>query len=108
MSDLRAYQYTMEQCNHCGQCKWLLPARATGADFAVVCPIYDYYHFDAYSGQGIVNVAQEILRGRLRHDAEIAGLLHSCTGCGACDVNCKSVRDMEVLGTILELRRDSA
>ena len=108
MSNLKAFQYTMEQCNHCGQCKWLLPARAKGADFAVVCPIYDYYHFDAYSGQGIVNIAQEIAQGRLRHDAELAALLHSCTLCGACDVNCKSVRDMEVLGTILELRRDGA
>ena len=108
MSDLKAFQYTMESCNHCGQCKWLLPARATGWDFAVVCPIYDHFSFDAYSGQGIVNVAQEILQGRLQHDEDIAGLLHRCTGCGACDVNCKSVRDMEVLGTILELRRDNA
>ena len=28
----------------------------------------------------------------------------TCTMCGACDVNCKSVRDMEVLDTILALR----
>ena len=108
MSDLKSFRYTIEQCNHCGQCKWLLPGRMSGWDFAAVCPIYDYFHFDAYSGQGILNIAGEILQGRLRHDAEIAGLLHRCTGCGACDVNCKSVRDMEVLGTILELRRDSA
>ena len=108
MSDLRAYQYTIEQCNHCGQCKWLLPGRMKGWDFATVCPIYDYFHFDAYSGQGILNIAGEVLQNRLRQDADIAGLLHRCTGCGACDVNCKSVRDMEVLGTILELRRDSA
>ena len=27
MSDLKKHQYTMESCNHCGQCKWLLPGR---------------------------------------------------------------------------------
>ena len=29
---------------------------------------------------------------------------YTCTTCGACDINCKSVRDMEVLDTILALR----
>ena len=27
-----------------------------------------------------------------------------CTACGACDTNCKSIRDMEVMDTILALR----
>lgn len=108
MADLKAYKYTIESCNHCGQCKWLLPSRMSGYDFAAMCPIHDYYHFDAYSGQGILNIAGEVSEGKLPHSEGMAKLLYACTACGACDVNCKSVRDMEVMDTILELRRDCA
>lgn len=108
MSELEKYRYTMESCNHCGQCKWILPARATGWDFAEVCPIHHHYMFDAYSGQGLVNIAREVMEGKLPRTEELSEMVHSCTACGACDVNCKSVRDMEVLETIFALRRDLA
>lgn len=107
MADLNEFRYTIESCNHCGQCKWLLPGRMSGWDFAAMCPIHDYYNFDAYSGQGMLNIAGEILNGTLTHSKDLSDMLHSCTGCGACDVNCKNVRDMEVFDTVLELRRDS-
>ena len=108
MSDLKKYEYTMGSCNHCGQCKWLLPGRMHGWDFAEICPIHAFYGFDAYSGQGQLNIAREVMEGSLRHSEGLAKLLYACTACGACDVNCKSVRDMEVLETIFELRRDCA
>lgn len=107
MSELDTYRYTIESCNHCGQCKWLLPGRMYGWDFAAICPIHDYFHFDAYSGQGMLNIAGELLQGKLSHSPELAQFLHTCTACGACDVNCKNVRDMEVLDTIYALRRSS-
>ena len=108
MADLNKFRYTIESCNHCGQCKWLLPGRMYGWDFASVCPIHDYYNFDAYSGQGMLNLAGEIMNGTLPHGEKLAEMLHTCTACGACDVNCKNVRDMEVLDTIYELRKDCA
>ena len=108
MSDLKKYRYTMDSCNHCGQCKWLLPGRMYGWDFAEICPIHAFYGFDAYSGQGQINIAREVLEGKLQHSEGLTKLLHACTACGACDVNCKSVRDMEVLETIFELRADCA
>ena len=108
MSDLKRFQYTMDSCNHCGQCKWLLPGRMYGWDFAEICPIHAYYGFDAYSGQGQLHIAREVMEGKLRHSEGLAKLLHACTACGACDVNCKSVRDMEVLETVFELRLDCA
>ncbi len=108
MADLNAFRYTIESCNHCGQCKWLLPGRMHGWDFAPVCPLHDYFNFDACSGQGMLNIAGEIMNGTLSHTPKLAAMLHTCTACGACDVNCKNVRDMEVLDTIYELRRDCA
>ena len=108
MADLKKFQYTMDSCNHCGQCKWLLPGRMYGWDFAEICPIHAYYGFDAYSGQGQIHIAREVMEGKLQHSEGLAKLMHACTACGACDVNCKSVRDMEVLETIFELRADCA
>ncbi len=101
---LEQYRYTMESCNHCGQCKWLLGPKTKGWDFAEICPIHSRYHFDAYSGQGLLNISQELLDGQLQYEDGLIDLIYSCTTCGACDINCKAIRDMEVLDTILALR----
>jgi Fe-S oxidoreductase len=104
MDTLADYRHTMESCNHCGQCKWVLGPKTRGYDFAEICPIHMQFHFDAYSGQGLLHIAQELLNGELQHDPGLRDLVYSCTMCGACDTNCKSIRDMEVLDTILALR----
>ena len=104
MDSLSDFRYTMESCNHCGQCKWLLAPKMRGWDFAEICPIHRRFHFDAYSGQGLLNIARELLDGRLQYEDGLTELIYACTTCGACDVNCKSIRDMEVLDTILALR----
>jgi Fe-S oxidoreductase len=104
MTQLADYRHTMESCNHCGQCKWLLGPKTRGWRFAEICPIHAQFHFDAYSGQGLINIARELLEGRLQYEPGLIDLIYSCTTCGACDVNCKSVRDMEVLETILAMR----
>ena len=108
MDNLSSFRYTMDSCNHCGQCKWILPHMMHGADFAQICPIYQYYGFDACSGQGLINIAKEVLNGTVTYGDGLEDLLYTCTACGACDVNCKSVRDMDVLDTIYALRADCA
>lgn len=75
-----------------------------GWEYAEICPIYSRFKFDAYSGQGLINVAQELLEGDLDYGEGLIEYIYHCTTCGACDINCKSVRDMEVLDTILSLR----
>jgi Fe-S oxidoreductase len=75
-----------------------------GWEYAEICPAYRRYRFDAYSGQGLINIAQEILEGTLKYEDDVIEHIYACTTCGACDINCKSVRDMEVLDTILALR----
>jgi Fe-S oxidoreductase len=104
MDFLKDYLYTMESCNSCGQCRFLLGPQAQGWDYAEVCPIYSRYLFESYSGQGLLNIAQELLEGTLKYDEGLIHHIFSCTTCGACDINCKSVRDMEVMDTILALR----
>lgn len=104
MDTLEDYKYTMELCNRCGQCKWVLGPKFKGYKYAGICPIYMRYGYNAYSGQGLINIAQELLEGKLTYEDGLIQLIYSCTTCGACDINCKSIRDMEVLDTILALR----
>jgi Fe-S oxidoreductase len=75
-----------------------------GWRYAEICPIHMRYHFDAYSGQGLINIAEELLKGELKYEDGLIEHIYTCTTCGACDINCKSIRDMEVLDTILALR----
>ena len=104
MDNLKDFIYTMESCNHCGQCRFILGPKMRGWEYAEICPIYQKFQFDAYSGQGLLNIAQELLEGTLEYDAGLIEHVYICTTCGACDINCKSVRDMEVMDTILALR----
>ncbi len=108
MSRLNDFEYTMSSCNHCGQCKWILPSRMHGWDFSEICPIYKQFGFDAYSGQGLINIAKERMNVVLEYGDGLEEMLYACSACGACDVNCKSVRDMELLETIYALREDCA
>ena len=104
MDTLKDYIYTMESCNSCGQCRFLLGPKTKGRDYVEICPIYKRYLFESYSGQGLINIAQELLEGTLEYEEGLKKHIYLCTTCGACDVNCKSVRDMEVMDTILALR----
>ncbi|MCC7464173.1 MAG: (Fe-S)-binding protein [Gammaproteobacteria bacterium] len=104
MDQLADFRHTMESCNHCGQCKVVLGPKTRGYDFAEICPIHMQFHFDAYSGQGLLHIAQELLDGAWQPEPGLRDLVYACTACGACDINCKSIRDMEVMDTILALR----
>jgi Fe-S oxidoreductase len=66
--------------------------------------MYARYLYESYSGQGLINIAQELLEGTLKYEEGLQKMIYLCTTCGACDINCKSIRDMEVMDTILALR----
>jgi len=104
MDNLEDYKYTMESCNQCGQCRFILGPKMKGWQYAEICPIYLRYKYEAYSGQGLINIAQELLEGTLTYEDGLIEHIYHCTTCGACDINCKSVRDMEVMDAILALR----
>ena len=104
MDSLKDYIYTMESCNSCGQCRFILGPASKGHEYVETCPIYSRYLYESYSGQGLINIAQEIMEGTLGYEEGLVEHIYKCTTCGACDINCKSVRDMEVMDTILALR----
>jgi Fe-S oxidoreductase len=104
METLKDYVYTMESCNSCGQCRFIMGPKSKGQEFVEICPIYSRYLYESYSGQGLINIAQELLEGTLEYGDGLIEHIYTCTTCGACDINCKSVRDMEVMDTILALR----
>jgi Fe-S oxidoreductase len=104
MESLKDFLLTMQSCNSCGQCRFILGPKMRGWEYAEVCPIHLRYKFDAFSGQGLINIAQELLEGTLKWEDGLIEHIYTCTTCGACDINCKSIRDMEVLETILALR----
>ncbi len=58
--------------------------------------------------RGLVNIAKEVMYGTVAYGDALECLLYNCTACGVCDVNCKCVRDMEVLDTIYALRAGCA
>jgi hypothetical protein len=39
-----------------------------GTEYVEICPIYSRYKFDSYSGQGLINVAEELMNGELAYD----------------------------------------
>jgi Fe-S oxidoreductase len=104
MDTLKDYIYTMESCNSCGQCRFLLGPKTKGWEYVEICPMYARYLYESYSGQGLINIAQELLEGTLEYEEGLKEHIYLCTTCGACDINCKSIRDMEVMDTILALR----
>jgi len=104
MDNLEDYRYSMESCNQCGQCRFILGPKMKGWQYAEICPIHLRYKYEAHSGQGLINIAQELLDGTLTYEDGLIEHIYSCTTCGACDINCKTVRDMEVMDTILALR----
>lgn len=104
MENLKDFLYTMRSCNHCGQCKWILGPKMKSWRYAEICPIHERFQFDAYSGQGLIHIAEELLNGRLQYEDGLIELIYTCTTCGACDINCKSIREMELMDTILALR----
>lgn len=104
MDTLKDYIFTMESCNSCGQCRFLLGPKTKGWEYVEICPIYARYLYESYSGQGLINIAQELLEGTIEYEDGLTKIIYQCTTCGACDINCKSVRDMEVMDTILALR----
>ncbi len=102
-------RYDIDYCVRCSLCKWVNPWDLKSARFAKICPSNAYYLFDAYSAQGRMDIAKGILdearRTLLIKSPKLLEAIYACTTCGACDIMCKRSQDLEILETLLELRK---
>jgi Fe-S oxidoreductase len=101
LEDLRE---DMEMCSKCSICKFIPLEKVKGVEHANTCPSITKYQYNAYSGGGRMNIGVAVLENRLEYDDNLKHIIWNCQTCGACDVSCKYVMDMEVLEPIYEFR----
>ena len=94
----------MLRCARCSECKWIPLSQVKDWEFAQVCPSISRYNFHAYSCGGKLLMGLSMLSGRIDYSDDYLDILHRCQMCGACDVSCKSNRDMEPFAITQELR----
>jgi Fe-S oxidoreductase len=75
-----------------------------GYQYVNVCPSIARYNFHAYSGGGRINIATGMLQNRLDYTDKLLEVVYNCQMCGACDISCKYIMDMELLEPINEFR----
>jgi Fe-S oxidoreductase len=106
----RKYYWDMRKvawnCARCSTCKWVDLWEVKDARFAKICPSSLYYHFDAYSCQGRMDLSLALIDEDITYDddPEIPDIMYKCNSCGGCDAMCKGVQDMEPLRVMLEMR----
>ncbi len=101
---LREYRWDALHCMRCSNCKWIDHVYMRGYRFSKICPSITRYSFDAYSGQGRLDVALGIMDGKLSYTPQLLDIIYKCTLCGACDTMCKRCVDLEVLSVLEALR----
>ena len=101
---LKDYKRNMEMCCRCSYCKFIPLEMVRGHRYAQGCPSVARYNFHAYSGGGRINMAVGMLENRFDYSDKLLEVVYNCQMCGACDISCKYVMDMEVLEPINEFR----
>jgi Fe-S oxidoreductase len=101
---LEDYKRDMDMCIRCSVCKFIPLEMIKGYQNVNVCPSITRYNFHAYSGGGRVNMAVAMLDKRIEYTDKLFEIVYNCQMCGACDISCKHIMDMEVLEPINEFR----
>ena len=107
MSNLENYRYDATSCIRCSNCKWIDPVYTRSAQYVKICPSSARYNFDAYSGQGRLNIAVALMDGELDYTPTLLDAIYKCTMGGACDTMCKRNLELEVLKVLEELRAEA-
>jgi heterodisulfide reductase subunit D len=101
---LEDYVLDMMRCEKDSICKFVPLMMHNTKEFSEVCPSVMRFNFHSYSGSGRLFAALGFLRGRTDYTEGMTDLVYNCQMCGACDITCKAVRDIELLETLIEWR----
>ncbi len=102
---LEDYREDMAACVRCSSCKWVPFNQMRSSRFSHNCPSINRFNFHSFSGSGRMNMGLSIMDGRSELTEKVCEVIYSCQLCGACDVTCKTYREIiDLTEVLLELR----
>jgi len=97
LSEVRANIY---HCLKCGAC------RIAFSEYMPICPSGERFGFDSYYAIGRMEIARAVFEGRLELGEKLAQRIFTCTGCGACEEQCRPAMGNRPLQVIEELKAE--
>ncbi len=107
---LEKIEYDATHCQRCSTCKWTHLWEVKSHRFARNCPSLVYGKFDSYSAQGKNDIVTGLLSGELSWEENkdtLLEVIYRCPVCAACDVSCKRVMDLDIIGVLDALREEA-
>ena len=110
MSALDKVEYDYTHCQRCSTCKWSHIWEIKSQRFARNCPSIVYGKFDTYAAQGKNDIATGLMKGELSWETskdKLLEIIYRCPVCAACDISCKRVMDLDIIGVLDALREEA-
>ncbi|MCX5899321.1 MAG: (Fe-S)-binding protein, partial [Proteobacteria bacterium] len=107
---LEKIEYDATHCQRCSTCKWSHLWEVKSHRFARNCPSLVYGKFDSYAAQGKNDIATALLNGELTWEGsreKLLEIIYRCPVCAACDISCKRVMDLDIIGVLDALREEA-
>jgi Fe-S oxidoreductase len=107
---LEKVEYDASHCQRCSTCKWSHIWEIKSHRFSRNCPSLWYGVFDAYAAQGKNDITTGLLKGELDWNTskdKLLEIIYRCPLCAACDINCKRIMDLDIIGVLDALREEA-
>jgi Fe-S oxidoreductase len=107
---LEKIEYDAGHCQRCSTCKWSHIWEIKSHRFSRNCPSLWYGVFDAYAAQGKNDIATGLLKGELDWNTsreKLLEIIYRCPLCAACDISCKRIMDLDIIGVLDALREEA-
>ncbi|MCP4716055.1 MAG: (Fe-S)-binding protein [Deltaproteobacteria bacterium] len=107
---LERVEYDASHCQRCSTCKWSHLWEVKSQRFARNCPSVVYGKFDTYAAQGKNDIVTGLLNGELSWEESketLLDIIYRCPVCAACDISCKRVMDLDIIGVLEALREEA-